>query len=309
MPEWTVPAARPVEIDLLVVDRFSNLCLANAIEPMRAANTFAGRDAYRWRFVTLDGAPVTSSSGLRLLPDAAAAPRGADYLFVLASYGPERQDTPAMRRALRALAAQAGVVAGLDTGPWLMAAAGLLDGRRATLHWDALEGFAERFPRVETLRARVVSDGRRLTCAGAMSAYEMALGLVRAHLGEAPALEIEGLFLAREPREEASRRAGLVGRALALMRENLETPLPVEALARRLGCQRRTLDRRFRTELGAAPGRVYRHLRLSAARQMAETGAAPVSEIALRCGYADPAALARAFRARYGESITALRRR
>lgn len=309
MPEWTVGASRPVEIDLLVFDRFSNLCLANAIEPIRAANTFAGRDAYRWRFVTIDGAPVTSSSGLRMMPDAAASPRAVDYLFVLASYAPERLDTPATRRALRAAAGRAGVVAGLDTGPWLLAAAGLLDGRRATVHWDALESFAERFPRVEALRARVVSDGRRLTCAGAMSAYEMALALVRAHLGEAPALEIEGLFLARERRDaDGAPPAGLVGRALALMRDNLEAPLPIELLARRLGCQRRTLDRRFHAELGAAPGRVYRHLRLSAARQMAEAGAAPVSEIALRCGYADPAALARAFRARYGESISALRR-
>jgi transcriptional regulator GlxA family with amidase domain len=307
MPNWTMPPRDPVEIDVLVFDRFSNLCLANAVEPLRAANTFAGRAAYRWRLLTRDGAPVASSSGLRLMPEAEARPRACDYLFVLASYGAETQDGPATRRALRAMAAKARVVAGLDTGPWLMAAAGLLDGRRATVHWDALDGFAERFPGIEALRERVVTDGNRLTCAGAMSAYEMAAGLVRAHLGEAAALEIDGLFMAGEARAAPGPGQGLTGRALALMRAHLETPLAVEEIARRLGCQRRTLDRRFVAETGAPAGRVYRHLRLSAARQMAETGRLPVSEIALRTGYESPAALARAFRARYGESIRALR--
>lgn len=314
MPEWTIHDPARVRIALLIFDQFSNLCLANCLEPLRAANTLSRRGLFDWRILTCDGAAAVSSSEMQVLPHTRLADLDAcDYLFVLSSYAHEALDTPATRQALRAAVARARVCVGLDSAPWLLASAGLLEGRRATVHWDLLDAFTERFLQVEAARARVVRDGRVITSAGAMSALDMTLGLIADHAGLALRLEVEALFMQGDPPVAAPRERDavtdpLVRRALGMMRRNIERPLPLGDLARALSCQPRTLDRRFRQRLGAPPGQVYRHLRLSAARKMVEDSTLGVSEIALRCGYDSPAALTRALRAQYGATPSALRR-
>ena len=312
MPEWTKTPSRPVRINFLLFEQFSNLCLANCIEPLRAANTLTSVNAFDWRIVTLDGLACRSSSGIDILASVplAQAPV-ADYLFVLASYAHEHHDTAVNRRLLQAAARRADTTVALDAGPWLLASAGLLNGRRATVHWDLLDAFTERFLEVEASRARVIRDGAMITCAGAMSAMDLTLDLIAGHLGLSARLEVEALFLRGDPPVGEGNEAvedPLVRRALALMRDTVERPLPLVALARHLSCQPRTLDRHFRDRLGAPPGTVYRHLRLSAARKLIEDSRLSVSEIALRCGYDSPAALTRAVRRAYGAPPTALRR-
>ena len=137
MQNRTQPPAPPITIAFVLFGRFSNLCLANCLEPMRAANAFARAPAYRWRFVTLDGAPVVSSSDMPVLPDGDLDSLGAvDRLFVLASYDHLAHDTGRTRRLLARAARRCDLVVGLDAGAWLMASAGLLRGRRATIHRD-----------------------------------------------------------------------------------------------------------------------------------------------------------------------------
>lgn len=312
MPEWTKSPERPVRVAFLLFDQFSNLCLANCIEPLRAANTLGPGRGFEWLLLTPDGRPGRSSSGIEIVADAALpAMPDADYLFVVASYDHHRHDNAQTRRLLRAAARRARVTVGLDAGPWLLAAAGLLDGRRATVHWDLLDAFTERFLEVEASRARMLRDGPFWTCAGAISAMDLTLALIAEHLGLAARMDVEALFLRGDPpvgQEDAAVPDPLVRRALALMRDSLEQPLPLAALARRLSCQPRTLDRHFRARLGAPPGAVYRHLRLSAARKLIEDSRLSVAEIALRCGYDSPAALARAVRRAYGAPPSALRR-
>ncbi|WP_306115948.1 MULTISPECIES: GlxA family transcriptional regulator [unclassified Roseovarius] len=314
MPEWTKASAAPVRIAFLIYDQFSNLCLANCLEPLRAANTQTSTHAFDWRIFTPDGGPVLSSSGMQVVPH---APLGelavCDYLFVTASYDHLRHDTPPNRRALQWASQRAGVTVGLDAGPWLMASAGLLDRRRCTVHWDLLDGFTEQFLEVEAEQARVIRDGPMMTCAGAMSALDLTLGLISDHLGIAARLDVEALFIHKDPpvgadRDQNAVRDPMVSRALSLMRGNLERPLPLEVLARRLSCQPRTLDRRFRARLGAPPGTVYRHLRLASARKLLEGTHLGVAEIAVRCGYDSPAALTRAIRREYGVTPSGLRR-
>ena len=313
MPEWTKSQAGPTRIALLLFDRFSNLCLANCLEPLRAANTLRSDNAFAWSILSVDGAGCRSSSGIEIVPDGALTAMGqVDYLFVLASYDHERHDTGATRRALRGAAQKAGTVVALDAGPWLLAAAGLLDGRRATVHRDLLDAFTERFLSVQTGRARIVRDEALITCAGAMSALDLTLDLIAGRVGMATRLDVEALFLHGDPpvrRVPGETPADpLVARALDLMRDHLERPIPLGALAARLSCQARTLDRRFRDRLGASPGRVYRHLRLAEARKLIEDTRLGLAEIAVRCGYDSPAALSRAITRQYGSSPRALRR-
>ncbi len=311
MPIWSNTHAAPQKIAILLFDRFSNLCLANCLEPMRAANTFAGRAAYEWRFYTPDGDLVRSSSDLPVMPDASIdqMPR-CDTLIVMASYAHLRHDTGQTRRLLRAAAQRARVVIGFDSGTWLMASAGLLDGYQATLHADLHEAFSERFHEVDLQSSGHVIDRNRITCAGAMTAFGLMHRLIGGHLGQSIATDIEALFLAKDAPAQPTlaARDPVVKRALAEMRAQLETPLSLAQLARRLGTSPKTLARRCEAAMGTSPGRIYQHIRLSAAHQMVTEGTASIAEIAVRCGYENPSALTRAFKARFGVPPQALRR-
>jgi len=140
------------EISILLFEQFSNHCLANILEPFRAANTLSNETLYRWRFYTLDGASVSSSSGLPIVPDGTFdPPQRIDDLFVVSSYDHLSLSTSKCRNALRAARTNTKRIVGLDTGAWLMAAAGLLDGQKATIHWDILDSFSEQFLSVDTM--------------------------------------------------------------------------------------------------------------------------------------------------------------
>ncbi|WP_113911950.1 GlxA family transcriptional regulator [Roseovarius dicentrarchi] len=312
MQKWTKPQAAPTRIGFVLFDRFSNLCLANCLEPLRAANTVSRAKVFDWQIATLSGTAARSSSGMQVLPHGALAGiEPCDYLFILSSYDHARHDTSHTRRALRSAAKKAQTLVGMDTGPWLMAAAGLLGGRRATLHWDLQDAFAERFLDVEVVRARVTRDGPVITCAGAMSALDLMMDMIAQHAGMAARLDVEDQFMhgsdtaAEVP--DMPQPDVLVRAALAQMRAHVERPLPLGAIARRVGCQPRTMDRHFRSALGAPPGTVYRHMRLSEARKLLDSTGLGIAEIAVRCGYESPAALARAMRIRYGAAPTTLR--
>ncbi|MEM9781231.1 MAG: helix-turn-helix domain-containing protein [Pseudomonadota bacterium] len=317
MPDWTKAAEGTRRIDVLLFPRFSNHCLANAVEPLRAANGFLGRAAYAWRFATVDGAPVASSSGLPVLvEDRLSRLDGGDALIVMPSYGFRALATPACLAALKAAARRYGALIALDTGSWLIAAAGLLEGRRATIHADEADAFAEQFPEVSVASARWVVDGDRISAGGAMTTFELMLELIEREHGAALRLSVAGLFMQQgagghgRPRAtSAEPRDSRVGRALTTMQANLEAPVSIGAAAAAAGCTQRDLEGRFRRSLGASPRTVYRRLRLDRARAMVEDGELGIGEIALRCGYGDASAFTRAFRREFAESPQAMRRR
>jgi AraC family transcriptional regulator, carnitine catabolism transcriptional activator len=297
------------QIGVLLFEHFSNHCLANAVEPLRAANMLSRNTLYQWQFVTLDGGPVTSSSGLPVLPKARLSDHpGGDMLLVLPSYGHLRHATPATARALRAAARRFTLLAGLDTGSWLLAAAGLLDGYRATIHWDEFDKFSETFPQVTTDSARFVIDRDRASCGGAMTAFDLVQDLIGRSHGPALQLEIASLFMQGAPMpREVTARTNLVDAAVVLMRKNLEDPLTIPALARRLGCTQRKLEARFQQRLTDSPRKIYQRLRLQTARRMMTETESRVAEIALRCGYGDASAMTRAYRLEFGCAPTATR--
>ena len=203
-------------------------------------------------------------------------------------------------------------VVGMDTGAWLMAHAGLLENGAATIHWDELTAFAETFDDIDTVSDRYVMNGNRLTCGGAMTAFDLVLELIRRTHGEALGLEVSAFFLhqsAEPPGERMFKRhaSPMVERCLAIMSGSLEAPLTITELAQMVQTNQRTLGRVFQAELGASPKRVYKWLRLAAARRYAQTSSYPIAEIALRCGYANAAAMTRAFVERYGKPPSAFR--
>ncbi|MEY8842064.1 GlxA family transcriptional regulator [Cribrihabitans sp. XS_ASV171] len=312
MRKWTKSPAATQHIGVLLFDGFSNHCLANTVEPLRAANTLSGTELYAWRVLGLGAGPVTSSSGFSVTPQDRLAHARGDMLMIMPSYGFRDHANWAAQAGLRAAARRFGTLVGLDTGSWLMAEARLLDGYRATIHWEEITGFAERFPQVGVERERFVIDRDRITCSGAMAAFDMVMEFIARDHGQALALEVAQLFMTRDSARSHGGMAAsssVVNRALALMQEQLEDPLPIPEIARRLGRTQKALETRMRADLGAGPAVVYRRLRLNLARKLAVETALPVSEIALRSGYADASAMTRAFREEFGLSPSALRRR
>ncbi|WP_299935276.1 GlxA family transcriptional regulator [uncultured Pelagimonas sp.] len=300
------PAPKTRKIGVLLFEQFSNHALANAVEPLRAANSLARQNLYDWQFLGIENGTVTSSSGLPVTPDNTLTNHpGGDLLLVLPSYGFRDQGTPQTLRALRAARTRFKQIAGLDMGSWLLAKAGLLDGQRATIHWDELIHFAERFPEVEVREDRYIGQGPILSCGGASTTMELMLDLIGQHHGTMLRLEVAALFMhgERDPAEIAPVRMGdnqVVQAAVAIMRRTTEAPLPLEAIAKRLGLGLRAMEKHFISATGQSPRSVYLSLRLGVARRLVEQTRQSVTEIATRCGYEDPSALTRAFRREFG---------
>ncbi|MBY5935246.1 GlxA family transcriptional regulator [Tateyamaria omphalii] len=310
MQSWPKIHDAMQHVDIMLFDQFSNHCLANFVEPLRAANGFLQQQHYNWRFVTLDGAPVQSSSGLQIAPDVALAEADGSALMVMPSYGIRGLDRTDVVRAIKRASQGRRLVGGFDTGAWLLARAGLLDGYQATIHWDVLDAFAEAFPETDTLRARHVIDRDRVTCSGAMAAFDLVTELIASAHGAGVALDVTQMFMSRDavPALRTPKAGRTVTRAVALMQDHVETPLPIPELARRVGCTQKTLEQRMKTALRASPSAIYRRQRLNAARRLVLDSDLPVSEIAGRCGYDNASALTRAFRQAFGQSPSALRR-
>ena len=301
------------EISILLFEKFSNHCLANILEPFRAANTLSNDTLYRWRFFTLDGASVSSSSGLPIMPDGAFDPsHRIDDLFIVSSYDHLSLSTSKCRNALRAARPNVKRIVGLDTGAWLMAAAGLLDGQKATIHWDILDSFSEQFLSIDTTKQRFVDGKNAITCAGALAAFDLALRLIGEEHGEGLRLDVGALLMQTSQSVQGNNQQAApqsaVFRAMQLMQENLEAPLSNREIAQRTGLGVKTLERRFLNEIGDPPGRIYKKTRLQAARNLVENTRLPISEISIRVGYENAAALSRAFKQMFNVTPQHLRK-
>lgn len=303
MQSWNNSGKAVARIGILLFDGFSNHCLANTVEPLRAANHLGRRAHYRWEYLTLSGGPAISSSGLRIVPDAPLKDAAGDLLMVMPSYGVRSYLTDPVLRGLRSASARFTVLAGLDMGSWLMAKAGLLNGRIATIHWEELTAFAEAFPDLTVARERFVVDGDRITCSGAMASFDLVLHLIVQSLGPALALEVEQLFMApgsttTVPAVTARQR--LSRRAVAVMQDNIEAPLPLPKVAALCRSSQRALELAIRQDFDMTPQQLYKVLRLNVARRLAETTTLPLAEVALRCGYRNASAMTRAFQIQFG---------
>ena len=311
------PTRDPLTIALLVLPQASILEVASALDPLRNANRQLGHEAYRWRVVSPDGTPVPLTCGISLPSSGPLAhATGADALIVIAGYRLAEVATRPLIRDLRRVAPRFQLVGGIDAAPWVLARAGLLDGHRATVHWEDLEDLAAAHPHVDVVPDRFVIDRNRVTISGAAPAQDFMLHLIRSRHGAALARQVAASFLATvrsgaEPQIAKAQDPALdprVAAALARMEARIDSPEPAAATARAVGLSPRRLETLFRAALGTTPAAHALDLRLQAARRMLTDTRHPVAEIALRTGFSSPSTLSRAFRARFGQSPGSLRR-
>lgn len=313
------PAQQPLSLALLVLPQCSILEVASTLDPLRAANRHLGTEAFRWRVVSPDGQAVPLTCGIELPSSGPLAmAEGADVLIVIAGYRQSEVATARLIRDLRRIAPRFAAIGGIDAGGWVLARAGLLDGRRATVHWEDLEDFAASHPQIDVVADRFVLAANRFTAGGAAPAADLMLHLIRARHGPALALQVAASFLttARDgaepqiaPHAPDPRLDPRVAAAIARMEARLDSPETTAQTARALGLSARRLEQLFVAALGRSPATHALSLRLAAARRLITDTRHPLAEIALRTGFSSAATLSRAFRNSFGTPPSALRKR
>jgi transcriptional regulator GlxA family with amidase domain len=254
-----------------------------------------------------------ASGGLAIIPDCGTnTEREADLVFVCAGGNPAIFDDKSVFAWLRRLARRGVTIGGISGGPYLLAKAGLLEGRRATLHWEHLPAFREAFPDVTVVPSLFEIDTNRITCSGGISALDMMVALIERDHGRQLAASVGDWFLHTHVREgfgpqrmDLRYRLGVADEkllsVLRAMETSIETPLAREALARRAGISLRQLERLFHRHIGHGIHAHYRWLRLERARQLLRETTLPVLDVALATGFTSSSQFARAYGQAFGE--------
>ena len=309
-----LPSDDTLRISLVVLPGSSMMSVACAIDPLRAANRMAGKVVFDWKIHTFDGGPALLSCGLPLSVDSKfdTSARG-DVLIVIAGFD---SDVHADKRSLKQIsqtASRYSSVGGVEAGGWLLARAGLLNGRSATTHWEDLEDFAQKHPEVDVIPDRYVIDGKYFTTGGASPTVDFMLHLFRSRRGIAFAMEVASAFIYDEAHAPTDAQSvvsmGHLGdveprivEAIKIMEAHIDDPLSVANIARQIGISVRSLENLFQSVLLVSPGKYYRALRLSVARRMAIDTKLSVQEIAVRTGFNSLSAFSRSFKSAFGLS-------
>jgi transcriptional regulator GlxA family with amidase domain len=287
---------------------------------------FAGAEShlpgsYRIRTASLDGAPVRTSSALTLVPDQSLADASEPHTLLVPGGQGTRHPDPRLTDWLRGHGPRAERLVSVCTGAILLAAAGLLDGRRATTHWAYCGKLARDHPAVEVDPDPIyVRDGHVATSAGVTSGIDLALALVEEDLGRDVALSIARhlvVFL-RRPGNQAQFSAQLAAQTAQReplrevqqwISEHPDGDLSVESLAARARLSPRHFARAFQAETGVTPGRYVDRVRLEHARRLLEDSTDGIEEISRASGYGTPEAMRRAFVKALGTAPAEYRRR
>ena len=305
------PSDRTLQVTLLLFPQSSMMTLASALDTMRAANRISGRQLFDWEVVTPDGLPAPLTCGLVIAADAALSDRlQGDALFVIAGFDHQQHLDRKTVRSIQCLHHRFALLGGIEAGSWVLARCGLLQGRRATTHWEDLEDFALEFPEVRLSADRFIIDGDIFTTGGASPTFDFMLQLIRRRYGYPLSLEVASVFIYDDVHHASDTQPlvslGLlanqeprVAMAIQLMEQHIDAPLRVAQIAERLSLSVRTLENLFRNTLDVSPGLYYRRLRLQTARRLVVDTRLPLREIALRTGFNSLPAFSRLFKDYY----------
>jgi len=292
---------------------FSLMAFASTVEPLRGANLVRGKVLYRWTPLSPEGGMVTSGGGLEVvtqpLPKAAEADFG--MLVVCGGMNSDTYRNDRLCACLRQAVRRNIIVGSVSTASFILAAAGLLDGRRCTVHWGYLGAFREQFPQLDATDELFVIDKGVFTCAGGTAAMDVMLQFIRQRQGETFASLVADQFIygtMRQPRDAQRmalrNRIGVaqptIVKAIEIMEASIETPLRLPQIARQTCVSTRQLERLFQRYLGCSPAQHYIRLRLERARQLLRHTTLSVLEIAIACGFTSASHFARAYRLQFG---------
>lgn len=301
-----------IPISFVLLHNFSLIAFSSAIETLRIANQLAGRVLFEWSVLSEDGEPVTCSNGLSVKADAGIGetlPRA--MIFVCGGVEPQRSATKKVADWVRQQWRNGRTVGGLCTGTYVLAKAGVLHGRRFTLHWENLPPFAETYPHLEPLEQLYCIDDRILTCAGGAAATDLFIEIISRNHGPRLGDAVLKMCLHGQQRPANLQQRLSLSSTLGIrnpvlvsvirsFETGLDTDIDLKALAESLGTSRRHIERMFGRYVGTSPKRYLRQLRLERARALLTETDMSVQDVAQACGFTATNAFAKCFRQRYG---------
>lgn len=304
----------PIQFVFLLIDRFPHISLSCAIEPLRLANFVAGRELYRWALASVDGESVVASNGLGTPVDQGLTQLDRrQRLMVVSGDDAMHDQSPDLGAYLRTQRTKGTMIGGICSGAYFLAKAGLLSGRNVALHWAYHDAFAERFSQIELTKSLFVADASYPTSSGGTATLDLFLHLIFQDHGRDIAVAVAEQLVCSGMRDgqtlqrfSAQFRHGvrniLLGKAITLMQDNIETPMAAQDIADELGISCRQLERIFAKHLGVTPMRYALELRLTRASNLLLQSEASIAEIAVACGFSSMAHFSKAYRARFSAS-------
>lgn len=281
----------------VVVPRFNLTTLITMIETMRVGNYLSPGKPFSWETICFEGETVTASNGMTITTDRSVeTARDADYVFVLGSWGTEHREDYRLSAWLRQRARRGETICSVELGCYLLARAGLLDGKSVTTHWSWLDGFRERFDRIPVVEQLYTIDNRILSCAGGLAGVDLMLHLITNEYGEDFAGEISDQILYSPVRagDMPQRRAkgrdsdampAVVRQAMTLIEGHVEEPRKVPEIAQTLGLSQRQLERQFKKHVGCTIVQYGLLFRLQTARVLLISTQMSVRDIAAASGF------------------------
>lgn len=305
----------PQHFVFTLVDDFTHLALACAVDPLRIANLLSGKQLYRWSFASADGERATGSDGAVLLTHHRFSDLPEyDRLFVLAGVDVEKKDHQALTLALRKQERLRGKPIGaLCSGAYILAQAGFLDGKDAAIHWEYHDLFLEMFPEVNIKRNVFVADETHITASGGTATADLMLHLIERDHGYDLSVAVADQMVYSSARDAtAVQHVSLQSRrletnphlvkAVGIMRAHTNKPISPSQIAGRIGLSIRQLERLFGKHLNASPKKYFLEMRLERARDLLVQTELSVMDVASACGFDNPTHFSRLYRVAFGFS-------
>ncbi|MGI9523994.1 MAG: GlxA family transcriptional regulator [Hyphomicrobiaceae bacterium] len=307
-------------IGLMLVPNFSLIAFTSLVEPLRLANRCAGRPLFSWRILSRDGEPVRASNGVSVSVDGTF--RSAERLsaaIVCSGEEVPHIDHRDLNSVLRRLASFGCSLGAVCTGTYVLAKAGLLNGYRATIHWEDYPSLVSDFPDLQISKELFEIDRNRFTCAGGTAAIDMMLAIVSQEQGSALAAQVTDVLVHHRMREGGERqrmdlrsRLGVAHPKLLSvvqrMEETVDSPVSCSELARSEGISTRQLERLFSKYIGHSPTRHYLTVRLERARFLLVQTSMPILSVAMACGFVSASHFSKSYHEHFQRTPSAERR-
>jgi AraC family carnitine catabolism transcriptional activator len=304
----------PIKLLVIVTPNFNLTATVGFLDPFRASNYLDGSTLFRWEIASASGGEVIASNGVSMRTTLLREVQSQhqDIVIVSSSWAPETYNSVPLHGALHRWARSGTTLGSLDTGAFILAEAGLLKGKRATVHYEHIDSLKELYPDTETSEDLFVFDGKRITCCGGSASMDFALHMIRSMHGDSLAnaaarylfhQSLRPLGTSQNPgpvEPLGSTVPSAVKLAIKLMEENLEDALSIPQICKHIRVSQRTLTRLFAQFVRKSPVLYYRDIRLDRARSLVTQTDMHLSEIAVASGFASQTHFSRAYRERFG---------